>query len=67
MKMRFIAVFILSISIVNNDMGFADRFSLRNAKIELGSPETTTYHPSERKGGELGNSVERSILHKYDD
>lgn len=51
MKMRFIAVFILSISIVNNDMGFADRFSLRNAKIELGSPETTTYHPSERKGG----------------
>ena len=36
---------------INNDMGFADRFTLRNAKIELGSQDTSTYHPSERKGG----------------
>ena len=42
---------------INNDMGFADRFSLRNATIELGENSTTNYHPRNGRAFELSGEV----------
>ncbi len=42
---------------INNDMGFTDRFSLRNAKIELGENTTTNYHNRQGRAYELSGEV----------
>jgi len=42
---------------INNNMGFADRFSLRNATIELGENSTTNYHPRNGRAFKFSGEV----------